>query len=123
MLAFRARYVFPIDTPPLRDGVVAIDHDRIVAVGESSSPEIQDLLPAARDLGDVAILPGFINSHTHLEFSDLKSPLGTSGMSFPDWIRLVVELKRENHRRLSQRFEARSRLLDRKDRRSDCHGH
>ncbi len=62
MLAFRARLVFPIDGPPLRDGVVAIDHDRIVAVGESSSPAIRDLLPAARDLGDVAILPGLINS-------------------------------------------------------------
>src|SRR6185503_14753417 len=94
MLAFRARYVFPIDAPPLRDGIVAIDHDRIVAVGESSSPAIRDLLPAARDLGDVAIFPGLINSHTHLEFSDLRQPLGSAGMLFPDWIRLVIEQRR-----------------------------
>ena len=101
MLAFRARYVFPIDAPPLRDGVVAIDHDRIVAVGESSSPAMHDLLPAARDLGDVAILPGFVNPHTHLEFSDLRQPLGTPGMAFPDWIRLVVEYQRQRDRCLS----------------------
>jgi aminodeoxyfutalosine deaminase len=93
MLAFRARYVFPIDTPPLRDGVVAIDHDRIVAIGEGSSPEIHDLLPAARDLGDVAILPGLINSHTHLELSNLHQ-IGSPGMAFPDWIRLVVDHQR-----------------------------
>jgi aminodeoxyfutalosine deaminase len=111
MLAFRARYVFPIDSPPVRDGVVAIDHDRIVAIGESSSPEIHDLLAAARDLGDVAVLPGFVNSHTHLELSDLKSPLGTSGMPFPDWIRLVVDWKRERDRQSSQRFKARGRGL------------
>jgi aminodeoxyfutalosine deaminase len=96
MLAFRARYVFPVDRPPLRDGVVAIDHDRVVAVGESSSPAIHDLLPAARDLGDVAILPGFVNSHTHLEFSDLHQPLGEPGIAFTKWIGLVVRHRREN---------------------------
>ena len=96
MLAFRARYVFPIDGPPLRDGVVAIDHDRIVAVGESSSPAIRDLLPAARDLGDVAILPGLINSHTHLEFSELRQPLAIPGIAFPEWIRYAVKYQRRS---------------------------
>src|SRR5262245_10891343 len=95
MLAFRARYVFPIETPPIRDGVVAIDHDRLVAVGQSSSPSMRDLLPAARDLGDVAILPGLVNPHTHLEFSDLPQPLGTPGIAFADWIRLVVKNRRQ----------------------------
>jgi aminodeoxyfutalosine deaminase len=74
---------------------VAIDHDRIVAVGQSSSAAIRDLLPAARDLGDVAILPGLINPHTHLEFSNLQQPLGTPGMAFADWIRFVVRSRRE----------------------------
>src|SRR5262249_35840070 len=82
---------------------VAIDHDRIVAVGESSSPAIRDLLPAARDLGDVAILPGLINSHTHLEFSDCNRPLGTDGMVFPDWIRLVVEHQQRRRAQLRVR--------------------
>ncbi|HTQ37916.1 MAG TPA: amidohydrolase family protein [Pirellulales bacterium] len=95
MLAFRARYVFPINAPPIPDGLVAIDHDRIVAVGESSSPAIRDLLPAARDLGHVAILPGLINPHTHLEFSDLQQPLGTPGVAFTQWIRDVVRQRRE----------------------------
>ena len=32
------------------------------------------------------IVPGLINAHTHLEFSDLGEPLGTPGMRLPDWI-------------------------------------
>jgi aminodeoxyfutalosine deaminase len=95
MLAFRARYIFPVDGPPLRDGVVAIDHNKIVAVGDASSLVAKEFGPVARDLGNAAILPGLINAHTHLEFSDLRQPLGTPGMAFADWIRLVVRNRRE----------------------------
>ena len=42
------------------------------------------------DLGDVALLPGLVNAHTHLEFSYLKQPLGEPGMRLADWIRLVI---------------------------------
>jgi aminodeoxyfutalosine deaminase len=94
MLAFRARYIFPMDSPPIRDGLVAIDHDRIIAVGPADSPALSDFVSGARNLADVAILPGLINPHTHLEFSDLSEPLGTPGMAFPDWIRLVVANRR-----------------------------
>ncbi len=102
MLAFRAKFVFPINGPPLRDGVVAIDHDRIVAVGDAKSPAIRDVLSAVRDLGDVAILPGLINAHTHLELSHFNKPLGTKGMAFPDWIRVVVEFQRIQRQLLTE---------------------
>ena len=82
--ALQARLVFPISSPPRRNCVVTIARDRIVAVGENRSGH-----PAV-DLGDVAILPGLINPHTHLEFSDLAEPLGRAGMAFPDWITEVV---------------------------------
>ena len=62
--------MFPISAPPLRNGVVTIAGDRIVAVGENRSGR-----PAV-DLGDVAMLPGLVNPHTHLEFSHLARPLG-----------------------------------------------
>jgi cytosine/adenosine deaminase-related metal-dependent hydrolase len=89
--ALLARYVFGVDSPPIADGVVVIEGERIAAVGRapaiSSSDEIIDL-------GNAAILPGLVNAHTHLEFSDLQRPLGQPDMAFPDWIRTVVAHRR-----------------------------
>jgi cytosine/adenosine deaminase-related metal-dependent hydrolase len=47
------------------------------------------------DLGNVAILPGLINAHTHLEFSDCAAPLGSPGMPLPDWLRMVIAARRD----------------------------
>ena len=49
----------------------------------------------AVDLGDVAIVPGLVNAHTHLEFSLLPEPIPTAGR-FTDWIRSVVAYRREH---------------------------
>ncbi len=88
--AIRARWIFPVDRPPLEGGIVTIAGGRIVAVGENASgqPPI--------DLGDVAVLPELVNAHTHLEFSLLRQPLGRPGMPFADWIRQVVDFRRES---------------------------
>jgi len=82
--ALRARYLFPVDQPPLQDGVITVDSGRIISLGSNQSDH------PPRDLGDCAILPGLINAHTHLEFSDLDAPLGSPGIRFPDWIRRIV---------------------------------
>jgi cytosine/adenosine deaminase-related metal-dependent hydrolase len=83
--ALKARYLLTMDgRPPTEGGVVTIADQRIVAVGENASGK------PAFDLGDVALLPGFVNAHTHLEFSDLDRPLGKPGMSLPQWIRAVL---------------------------------
>lgn len=82
--AYRARYVFPVTSPPVADGVVTIEAGRIVAMGN------QAVGCSATDLGDVALLPALINPHTHLEFSDLSAPLGEPGMSFPRWVPKVI---------------------------------
>jgi cytosine/adenosine deaminase-related metal-dependent hydrolase len=87
--ALQARYLFPVDGPPIAEGMVAVQDGRIVAVGEHLSGA------APRDLGNAAILPGLINAHTHLEFSELTSPLGEAGMPFVDWIRAVVGWRRD----------------------------
>jgi cytosine/adenosine deaminase-related metal-dependent hydrolase len=83
-LLLQARVVFPVDRPPIEHGVVTIEGERIVAVGAKAEHG------EAIDLGDVALLPGLVNAHTHLEFSQLLRPLGTPGMSLPEWIRLVI---------------------------------
>ena len=83
--AFRARYVFPVTAPPLADGVVTVEGGQIIAVGRRA------VGCTAIELGNVALLPGLVNPHTHLEFSDLTAPLGESRMPFPRWVPLVIE--------------------------------
>lgn len=50
---------------PIKNGVVVVTDDKIVAVGASGSVRIPG---GARtiDLGDVTLLPGFIDAHTHI---------------------------------------------------------
>jgi aminodeoxyfutalosine deaminase len=83
-ISLRAPIVYPVDQPPIEGGVVTIEGERIVSVGPRRD-EGQVV-----DLGDVALLPGLVNAHTHLEFSHLREPLGQPGIGIVDWIRLII---------------------------------
>ena len=83
----------PVVGPPLSDGVVTINQDRIAEVTPWSM-----FKGATQDLGDVALFPGLVNAHTHLEFSDLQQPLGDAEMSLPEWIRLVISNRKRSTR-------------------------
>ena len=93
---YAARWVFPVSGPPLRNALVTVQNlgagcsPKIVAVEcptnqVSSSTKFHGGWPV-RHLGNVALLPGLINAHTHLEFSSLAAPLGTAGSSFSTWL-------------------------------------
>lgn len=81
----RARWILPISSPPIENGFVEIAGGQIVRTGKLT-PDIS----ISHDLGDVAILPGLVNAHTHLEFSDLECPIGHAGMELADWIIEVI---------------------------------
>jgi cytosine/adenosine deaminase-related metal-dependent hydrolase len=89
-ISLRARTVYPVDRPPIESGVVTIEGDRIVAVGTALQTD-----NPIQDLGDVALLPGFVNAHTHLEFSHLTGPLGRAGMPLIEWLPLAIS-ERQN---------------------------
>jgi cytosine/adenosine deaminase-related metal-dependent hydrolase len=91
VVAYRARYIFPLEGKPLRNGIITLLQNRVVSIGMAS-----DVAPL--DLGNCAILPGLVNAHTHLEFSDLAQPLGCAGQSLPDWIREVIANRRSEGR-------------------------
>lgn len=81
-----ARWVFPVSSPPIEHGVVEIANGVIVAVHNRHQPR-------ALDLGNVALIPGLINAHTHLEFSDLAEPVQPA-LPFTEWIRSLVGVRR-----------------------------
>lgn len=45
------------------------------------------------DLGNVAVLPGFVNAHTHLDLTGLRG-LAPPRLPLPDWLRLVIAHRR-----------------------------
>ena len=95
---FRASWVCPLDQPPIPNGCVTVCQNKIVAVDPFDSAKATRVV----DLGNGAIIPGLVNAHTHLEFSDLESPLGVPGIGFTDWIRLVVSGRNETSQRQSK---------------------
>ena len=103
-IAYRARYIFSIMQPPVRDGVLVIDQGQVRFIGQSAGT-----IPLI-DLGNAAIVPGLCNAHTHLELSSFDTPLGHPGQAFPAWIREVVHWRRAQvgtpEEQLSQRAAA-----------------
>lgn len=94
--ALRARLVCPVAAPPIEDAIVVIDGDRIERIGRQAPTDVE-----VEDLGDVALMPGFINAHCHLEFSSLGRKIGRTGMPLPDWIRQVIE-KRPDDKKIAK---------------------
>ena len=77
MIRYRARWVVPVSSPPVGDGVVAVDGDRIAYVGDA--PPGDDV-----NLGEVLLLPGLVNAHCHLELTVMRGFL--EDLDFRRWI-------------------------------------
>ncbi len=70
--AHRARWVVPADGSPLEDGAVVAVGGRIARLGPWSRVRAHlDAADAVTDHADTALLPGFVNAHTHLAYSDM----------------------------------------------------
>jgi cytosine/adenosine deaminase-related metal-dependent hydrolase len=83
----RARWIFPVSAPPVSGAAVEVGADgRVIAVHRQPPAN-------AHDLGDVALIPGLINAHAHLEFSDLTKPLQPA-QPFADWLRALLAYRR-----------------------------
>ena len=90
-LRLRARWVVPVEGDPVSDGAVLADAaGRIVAVGPDAAVPAPDGV-TRQDLGNSALLPGLVNTHTHLELTALRGLV--PGMAFPRWIATIRRVK------------------------------
>lgn len=87
----RADWVLPVCGPPIGNGAVRIEGGRIAAVG--GADEVFRREDCVEDLGRVALLPGLVNAHAHLELSVYAGRLPPS--SLWDWLPRLIELRRE----------------------------
>ena len=101
---YRAAWLLPIVTPAVRDGWVLVHRGSIVACGGPADPvpaagqrtgESMEDAEEVRFEEPVAILPGLVNAHTHLELSWMRgSILVQPAASMPQWASSLLELRR-----------------------------
>lgn len=87
----RARIVAPVSSAPIENGAVLIAGNRIAAVGRANALRGESR-QATMDLGEVILMPGLVNGHCHLEYTDMAGQIPTP-KCFPDWIKSLLALK------------------------------
>jgi cytosine/adenosine deaminase-related metal-dependent hydrolase len=105
---FLARWVCPIDQPPIEGGGVAVAGDRILAVGTSAEirrrfPRAALVQPSEADC-DSALLPGLVNAHVHLELSSMSTAPARAAIcpaGFVDWLLSVMGRSRVDEAHLA----------------------
>jgi cytosine/adenosine deaminase-related metal-dependent hydrolase len=86
-----ARWLIPVEGAPVERGAILVGSDgRIQAVGPDSAVPRPSDVPAV-DIESAAILPGLVNTHTHLELTGFEGRV--AGIEFATWIRQLRELK------------------------------
>jgi aminodeoxyfutalosine deaminase len=91
----RARIVLPVSQPPIENGAVVVSENKIRVVG--SWPDLESQLRADEivfDLGEVILLPGLVNAHCHLDYTDMAGQWPPP-KTFVDWIPLMLAAKAE----------------------------
>src|SRR6266581_5950029 len=80
--AVSASWVLPVDAPPIEGGLVRWQDGELVEVGPGH---------AERHYPDAAIVPGFVNAHSHLEYA-VYAGFG-DGLAFGPWIATHIRRK------------------------------
>ncbi|CCW35052.1 cytosine deaminase-like metal-dependent hydrolase [Chthonomonas calidirosea] len=85
----RANWVVPVTKPPIAQGEVVVEEGRIAEVRPA-----RGVLDArtGRDFGEAVILPGFVNAHTHLDYTLFRGLV--EDREFFAWIRELVKRSR-----------------------------
>src|SRR5438105_542054 len=88
-MRYHARWVLPITQPPIENGTVVETDGKITYVGPRTGA------PAGKDddLGDTILLPGLVNTHTHLELTAMRGFL--EDLDFADWIDKLRQSRNE----------------------------
>jgi len=93
MQILTADHVLPISSPPIHRGAVVIDGKVLVDVGEAAVLVAKFPSAEIKDYGEAAILPGFVNCHSHLEITAMRGALDEVEDDFRTWLLRLNELR------------------------------
>lgn len=90
-LLLRARAVLPLSRPLIPNGAILISGCRIAEVGRwRDLAQVQ--CDNTIDLGEVLLMPGLINAHCHLDYTDMAGQFSQPKI-FSDWLKLITTAK------------------------------
>lgn len=84
-MILRAKYVLDANLQPIDGGFVHVEGTRIAEVGKGKKVGHREPI----DCGDVLLIPGLVNAHTHLELGGLAGAVAPTH-DFTDWLRRLV---------------------------------
>lgn len=88
IIRINSKYLLPVTSPVIQNGSILIENGNIQFIGAKG--QCPDYTPSRTlDYPDHIIMPGLINSHTHLSLSKLKNKLNV-GISFSEWIKKII---------------------------------
>lgn len=87
---YSARWVLPISLSPIEGGAVAVDGNCIEAVGKATDVIEKFKGAMIKDFGNAAILPGLINTHSHLELTVMRGFLDREEHDFSTWLKKLT---------------------------------
>jgi len=90
MRKFSADYIFPVSSPPIKNGILIID-DQAKIVDVLNPEQYNSSLDDVKKF-DGIICPGFVNAHCHLELSYLKNKINQK-KGLADFIAFVEKQK------------------------------
>jgi cytosine/adenosine deaminase-related metal-dependent hydrolase len=93
MLLLKSKYLLKDPHSVIDNGAVLIDGGKIKFAGSANDISNHESCQIV-DLGNSAVVPGFVNTHTHLELTHLHKCINYNG-DFTDWIRQLVNIKKD----------------------------
>jgi 5-methylthioadenosine/S-adenosylhomocysteine deaminase len=84
-----AKYVLPVSAPHIENGAVLVKGDRIAAVGTREDLTRTHPDEEVRDFGLAVLMPGFVDLHTHLEYSVFRGAV--DDVPYTRWKMQVVD--------------------------------
>jgi cytosine/adenosine deaminase-related metal-dependent hydrolase len=92
-----ARWVIPVDRPPVTEGAVALDDDGTVRMVGPRAAVRAEFAAAPEERAEGVLVPGLVNAHCHLELSALADTVPGGG-GFIAWAQRFLETNAETPR-------------------------